>query len=69
MQRTIYIKNEAWESIKASAKKQGRSISNYIVNLHQHTGPGKAVNEKVVPIKKKETPKTDSFFRPMPKKG
>jgi len=32
--RTIYADKETWELIQAEAKKQGRSVSNYLVNLH-----------------------------------
>ena len=36
MQKTIYISNEGiWESIKDSAKFENRSVSNYLVQLHQ----------------------------------
>lgn len=34
MQRTIYVRDEIWESIKKVAKSSNRSISNYLVGLH-----------------------------------
>lgn len=36
--KNIYISSvETWESIKSAAKDQGRSVSNYLVNLHQNS--------------------------------
>ena len=33
--RTLYVASDIWESIRVSAKSQGRSVSNYLVNLHR----------------------------------
>ena len=47
--RNLYIKDE-WESIKVEAKEVGRSVSNYLVQLHvANMGRGKRV---VVPENK-----------------
>lgn len=36
MQKTIYIPDKAiWEEIQKAAKNEGRSASNYLVNLHR----------------------------------
>lgn len=32
--RTIYVNTEEWDSIKFASAGQGRSVSNYLVNLH-----------------------------------
>jgi len=36
IRKMIYIKNsDIWESIRGAAKSCGRSVSNYLVNLHR----------------------------------
>jgi len=33
--RTLYVGLDEWESIQSESKRQGRSVSNYLVNLHR----------------------------------
>lgn len=36
MRHNLYIKPDDWESIILAAKTQGRTVSNYLVSLHQN---------------------------------
>ena len=39
LRKNIYIKDEEiWDSVKVSAKNQGRSVSNYLIWLHRAFG-------------------------------
>ena len=52
--RTLYVDSDIWESIRVSAKSHGRSVSNYLVNLHNaNLGcRDSAKPDDAIPIKK-----------------
>ena len=57
LRKVIYIPNEQiWQGIQLSAKEDGRSVSNYLVTLHQHSVRAGDTKES-----------TQDFFKPQPK--
>ena len=49
MQRTIYVKDADWESIRSAAESDGRSYSSYLLNLHKKNLPPRALGIAEVP--------------------
>ena len=72
LQKTIYIPDrETWESIQKAAAGQNRSVSAYLVGLHQacrYTSIGGS-SEKVIPIKKRVHTPEHVYARPVDVEG
>lgn len=43
--RSIWLTDEQWESFRSEAKRQGRSISNYVTYLHRVRGEGEPAED------------------------
>ena len=57
LRKVIYIPNEQiWQGIQIAAKEDGRSVSNYLVTLHQHSVRAGDFEEP-----------DQGFFKPQPK--
>ena len=74
LRKQIYIPDqEIWESIQKAAKSQGRSVSNYLMQLHKkHIRYGNAPTDQEIiadTTRKIKAMAEKPFFKPMPKKG
>lgn len=49
--RNLYFKNDIWDSISGAARSQGRTVSNYLANLHIQMQGGED-NEKPAQVEK-----------------